>query len=118
MTDPTATCLFCRIARGEIPAKMVHTSDDVLAFEDINPQAPTHILVIPRRHIPMLADLTAGDEALVGKVIHRASAIARERNLEDHGYRLIINCGEGAGQSVFHLHAHLLGGRVFSWPPG
>lgn len=118
MTEPNENCLFCRIARGEIPAKIVHTDEDVIAFEDINPQAPVHILVIPRRHIPMLADLTATDEALVGKVVHSASTIARERNLEDDGYRLVINNGEGAGQSVFHIHAHLLGGRMFAWPPG
>ena len=111
-------CLFCRIAAGEIPARKVYEDDAVLAFEDINPQAPTHILVIPRRHIATTDDLTASDHATIGEVVTRASAIAREHHLESDGYRMVINCGPNAGQTVFHIHLHLLGGRVFSWPPG
>lgn len=113
-----ANCLFCKIVRGEIPAKKVHDGEDAVAFEDINPQAPTHILVIPRRHIPRLADLTAADAETIGKVVVRASEIAREQGLEEDGYRIVVNNGEGAGQTVFHIHVHLLGGRAFRWPPG
>lgn len=116
MDDPN--CLFCKIIRGEIPAKKAYEGEDVVAFEDINPQAPTHILVVPRRHVAQLADLEPSDAETVGKVIVRATEIARDRGLEDDGYRIVVNNGEGAGQSVFHLHAHLLGGRVFRWPPG
>jgi len=111
-------CLFCRIAAGEIPAKKVHEDADVVAFHDINPQAPTHVLVIPRKHIPSLDDLTEGDAATVGTTIVRASQIARELRLHDDGYRIVINNGEGAGQTVFHIHVHVLGGRPFGWPPG
>jgi len=118
MSDATDQCLFCRIARGEIPAKLVYDDETIVAFEDINPQAPTHILVIPRRHLASLDALGAGDAEMMGDVVVRASAIAKERGLVDGGYRVVINCGEGAGQSVFHIHAHLLGGRGFGWPPG
>lgn len=111
-------CLFCRIAADEIPARKVYSDDDVVAFEDINPQAPTHILVIPRRHIASTDEITARDHEAVGLVIARAAAIARELRLVDDGYRLVINCGEAAGQTVFHIHLHLLGGRNFGWPPG
>ena len=109
-------CLFCRIAAGEIPSKMVHSDERVFAFEDIAPKAPTHVLVIPRRHIAKLSDASPEEEALVGEVVARAASIARERGLAH--YRLVANNGEGAGQSVFHLHFHLMGGRPFSWPPG
>ncbi len=109
-------CLFCRIAAGEIPSKQAYSDSNVYAFHDIAPKAPTHILVIPRRHIPKLADLGPEDERLVGEVVARAAAIARDLKL-DH-YRLVANNGEGAGQSVFHLHFHLLGGRPLAWPPG
>lgn len=111
-------CLFCRILSGEIPARKIHEDDDVIAFEDINPQAPTHLLVIPRRHIPMLNDLTASDSQAIGTVIVRASEIARTLGLHVDGYRLVVNNGEAAGQTVFHIHVHVLGGRSFSWPPG
>ena len=111
-------CLFCKIIAKEIPAKIIHEDDDVIAFEDINPQAPTHVLVIPRTHIASLDALSEGDEGLVGRVVFAASKIARERRLEADGYRLVANCGEAAGQTVFHIHFHLLGGRAFSWPPG
>lgn len=111
-------CLFCRIAGGDIPAKIVYDDADVVAFEDINPQAPTHILLIPRRHIPALDEMSDGDREALGTVIHRATIVARERHLNDEGYRLVINQGEAAGQTVFHIHVHLLGGRGFGWPPG
>jgi histidine triad (HIT) family protein len=109
-------CLFCRIASGEIPSRKVFEDDRVYAFEDIAPKAPTHVLVVPKKHIARLADASAAEAALIGEVVARAAAIAKERGL-DH-YRLVVNNGEGAGQSVFHLHFHLLGGRGFSWPPG
>ena len=111
-------CLFCRIASGDIPAKKFFEDDDVVAFHDINPQAPTHVLVIPRKHIAMLDDLSEADAATIGTTIVRASQIARELRLHDDGYRLVVNNGEGAGQTVFHIHVHLLGGRTLSWPPG
>ena len=109
-------CLFCRIAAGEIPSQKVYADDRVYAFHDIAPKAPTHVLVIPRRHIPRLADASESDRELVGEVVARAAAIARDLGL-DH-YRLVANNGEGAGQTVFHLHFHLMGGRPMTWPPG
>lgn len=112
------SCLFCRIAKGEIPAKKVYEDDDAVAFHDINPQAPTHILVIPRRHIPTLDDLTEADASAIGTTLVRAAAIARSLHLEADGYRIVANNGEAAGQTVFHIHFHLLGGRAFRWPPG
>ena len=113
-----ANCLFCRISSGEIPAKKVHEDGDVVAFHDINPQAPTHVLVIPRRHIAALADLTEADAATIGTTIVRASQIARDLHLESDGYRIVVNNGEAAGQTVFHIHVHILGGRRLTWPPG
>ena len=113
-----ANCLFCRISNGEIPAKKVYEDDEILAFHDINPQAPTHILVIPRRHIPSLDDISDADAAIVGATILRTTKIARDLHLPADGYRLVVNNGEGAGQTVFHMHFHLLGGRMFGWPPG
>ena len=115
---PADKCLFCRIAHGEITARKVYEDDDVIAFHDINPQAPTHVLVIPRKHIPSLNDLTPADAATIGTTIVKASEIARDLRLHDDGYRLVVNNGEGAGQSVWHIHVHILGGRAFSWPPG
>jgi histidine triad (HIT) family protein len=112
MTD----CLFCKIVDGKIPSKRVFEDERVLAFEDIAPKAPTHLLVIPKKHIAGLAHASAEDAPLLGEVAVRAAAIARERGLEH--YRLVVNNGEEAGQSVFHLHFHLLGGRPFRWPPG
>ncbi len=111
-------CLFCRIANGEIPAKKVYEDGEVLAFHDINPQAPTHVLVIPRKHIPSLDDMDAADTNIVGTVVLRAAQIARDLRLPSDGYRLVANNGEAAGQTVFHIHFHLLGGRNFGWPPG
>jgi histidine triad (HIT) family protein len=111
-------CLFCRIADGTINAKKVYEDDQTVAFRDINPQAPTHVLVIPRKHIASLNELTEGDAAMVGAVVHRAAAVARDLRVDGEGYRLVLNCGEAAGQTVPHLHVHLLGGRGFRWPPG
>jgi len=111
-------CLFCRIARKEIPARLAHEDDQVVAFEDISPQAPTHTLIIPKRHIATLNDIGPGDEPLLGHMVQVASRVARARGLSESGFRLVANCMEGAGQSVFHLHLHLLGGRRFTWPPG
>lgn len=118
MSQSDERCLFCRIVNGEIPARKVHEDDEVIAFEDIDPKAPTHILVIPRRHIATLADLSPADAGIAGKMVTTAAALARDRNLHDEGFRLVVNNGEGAGQTVFHIHFHLLGGRSFSWPPG
>ena len=112
------TCLFCRIVRREIPATIVYEDDRVLAFQDIKPEAPTHILVVPKRHISTLNDLEAGDDPLVGEVIRRAATIAKERELAAGGYRTVFNTNRDAGQTVFHIHLHLLGGRAMTWPPG
>jgi histidine triad (HIT) family protein len=117
MTDPTANCLFCRIIRSEIPAKKVYEDADVFAFEDINPQAPTHVLVIPKKHLAGLKEAQGEDAELIGRCHLAAAEIARQRKIEN-GYRTVLNVGPGAGQSVFHLHVHLLGGRSLKWPPG
>jgi histidine triad (HIT) family protein len=111
-------CLFCRILSGDIPAEIIHESDTAIAFRDINPQAPTHVLIIPRRHIATINDLEPGDESVIGSLYLAAKQIAAEEGLADDGYRVVMNCNEGAGQSVFHLHLHLLGGRRLDWPPG
>ena len=115
MTDPK--CIFCRIISGEVPSKKVHEDDDVYAFEDIHPQAPTHVLVIPKKHIVGLKEAEAEDAEVIGRCHLVAAEIARRRNLEN-GYRTVLNVGPGAGQSVFHFHVHLLGGRRLTWPPG
>ena len=112
-----ADCIFCRIADGEIPARVVFADEHVVAFHDVAPKAPTHVLVIPRRHIATLYDAGADDAELLGRLNRTAIEVARELGLKD-GFRLVFNCGEHAGQSVFHLHLHLLGGRDFAWPPG
>lgn len=111
-------CLFCRIATGEIPAKKVYEDDEVIAFNDINPQAPTHILVVPRKHIATLDEMSEADTQTIGNVMLRAAQIARDQKLPSDGYRVVVNMGEAAGQTVFHIHFHLLGGRNFGWPPG
>ncbi|MDJ0908409.1 MAG: histidine triad nucleotide-binding protein [Woeseiaceae bacterium] len=111
-------CLFCKIVEGEIPADIVYENDTVLAFRDINPQAPTHILIIPREHISTINDIEPEHQILVGSLFSAAKEIAAMEGLTEKGYRVIMNCGEGAGQSVFHIHLHLLGGRGFDWPPG
>jgi histidine triad (HIT) family protein len=113
MTD----CLFCRIIAREIPASIVYEDDRVLAFNDINPQAPTHVLVVPKRHVATLSDLTPADDGIVGELVRRASAIAVDRGLSA-GYRTVFNTNRDAGQTVFHIHLHLLGGRPMRWPPG
>ena len=114
MTD----CIFCKIAAGEIPADKVYEDDQVVAFRDLSPQAPVHVLVIPRRHIPTLDDLTEGDEPLVGHMYRVAARIAADEGLAERGYRTVMNCNAEGGQTVFHIHLHLLGGRQMTWPPG
>jgi len=111
-------CLFCRIEKKEIPSRTVFEDDRSIAFEDISPQAPVHILIIPRKHIPSMAEISTDDIPLLGHLLSTASRIARERNLAVEGYRLAINTGPAAGQAVHHLHVHLLGGRQMQWPPG
>lgn len=111
-------CLFCRIIRKEIPSKIAYEDDNVLAFHDIAPQAPTHILVVPKEHIPTLNDLEEGHSALLGQVFQVAKRLAAEAGVSESGYRCVFNCMSGAGQSVFHVHLHLLGGRPMNWPPG
>ena len=113
-----ADCLFCKFARGEIKPAVVYEDDQVLAFKDINPQAPTHVLIITKRHIATIDDLAPGDAGLVGALFLAAKQVAKAGGLAESGYRVAMNCGAGAGQSVFHLHLHLLGGRKLSWPPG
>jgi histidine triad (HIT) family protein len=112
----SADCLFCRIVRREIPATFVYEDEHCVAFRDVGPQAPTHILVIPRQHVSTLDDVT--DPLLIGRVMTAASEIARKENLVESGYRTVINTNAGAGQTVFHLHVHVLGGRRMTWPPG
>jgi histidine triad (HIT) family protein len=111
-------CLFCQIVQREIPASIVYEDDHVLAFNDINPQAPTHVLVIPKRHVATLNDLESSDDGMVGELVRRAAAIAKERGLSASGYRTVFNTHADAGQTVFHIHLHLLGGRRMAWPPG
>jgi histidine triad (HIT) family protein len=113
-----ADCLFCKIVNREIPASIVYEDDRLLAFNDTNPQAPTHVLVIPKRHIATLSDLTPADDAIVGEMVRRAAAIAAERGIAAGGFRTVFNTNAGAGQSVFHIHLHLIGGRIMHWPPG
>lgn len=117
MSDATSDCLFCRILRGEIPSKKVYEDEHVLAFEDISPKAPTHVLIIPKKHFAGLKEAQAEDAEVIGRCHLAAAEIARQRGIEQ-GYRTVLNVGPGAGQSVFHLHVHLLGGRHLSWPPG
>jgi histidine triad (HIT) family protein len=113
-----ADCLFCKIRDGEIPGDRVYEDDDVIAFRDVNPQAPTHVLVIPRKHIATTNDLEDADAAVVGRMMLAAKKIAADEGFAEQGYRLVLNCNEGAGQTVFHIHMHLLGGRRLTWPPG
>jgi histidine triad (HIT) family protein len=113
-----ASCLFCRIIAGEIPADSLYQDDRCVVIRDINPQAPTHLLVIPREHLECLDDATQKDEALLGHLLRVAARVANSEGLVEGGYRTVINNGEGAGQSVLHLHVHVLGGRPMNWPPG
>lgn len=114
MTD----CLFCKMCNGEIEPDVVYQDDDVLAFRDVNPQAPTHVLIIPKTHISTINDLTPEHEALIGKLYLAAKQVASDEGLAERGYRVVMNCNAEAGQSVFHIHLHLLGGRAMQWPPG
>lgn len=111
-------CLFCKIRDGEIPAKIAFENDDVLAFHDVNGQAPVHILIIPKKHISTINDITVDDELTMGKLFSVAKTIAQQEGVSEDGYRLVTNCNERAGQTVFHIHMHLLAGRGSTWPPG
>ena len=111
-------CIFCKIAAGDIPADIVYEDEQVVAFRDLNPQAPTHILVIPRKHIATLNDVEPDDEQLIGRMYGAAREIAIQEGIAEMGYRTVVNCNEAGGQVVFHVHMHLLGGRMFNWPPG
>ena len=117
MIDSNSSCLFCRIVGGEIPAKKVLENEHVFAFEDISPQAPTHVLIVPKKHFAGLDEAEGEDAEAIGRCHLAAAEIARQRGIEN-GYRTVLNVGPGAGQSVFHLHVHLLGGRPLAWPPG
>ena len=112
------SCLFCKMMRKEIPATFVYEDDRMFVLNDINPQAPMHVLIIPRRHVATLNELASGDDALVGEMVRRAAAIAAENGYAQRGYRTVFNCNADAGQTVFHIHLHVLGGRSFTWPPG
>lgn len=116
MTEPD--CLFCKIGAGEIDARVIYDTDELMAFRDINPQAPTHALIIPKRHIASINELQEGDTEIIGKLYLAARDIAEQEGFAEPGYRVIMNCNAAAGQTVFHIHLHLLGGRDFSWPPG
>ena len=118
MAGAMADCLFCRIINREIQATIIYEDDRIVAFNDINPQAPTHVLVVPRRHIATLDDLTPDDDQLAGELVRRAAAIAKQRGISAGGYRTVFNTNRDAGQTVFHIHLHLLGGRTMHWPPG
>jgi histidine triad (HIT) family protein len=111
-------CLFCDIAAGKRAARTVYADDQLVAFHDIRPQAPTHVLVIPRKHVTSLLDVEPGDDALVGSLVRKGRDLAREMGLADRGFRLVMNCGDDSGYSVYHVHLHLLGGRTMGWPPG
>lgn len=111
-------CVFCRIAKKDIPVTAVYEDAEVIAFDDIKPQAPVHVLIIPKTHIERLNDLGEKDAAMTGKLVLAAREIAKKRGIHESGYRIVLNCNKDAGQEVFHIHAHLLGGRKFAWPPG
>lgn len=111
-------CIFCKIVRREIESKVVFEDNKIMAFEDTRPQAPVHIVIIPKYHIEKISDISEGNIHLIGTLILTAKRIAKERNIQESGYRIVINCNKDAGQEVFHLHIHLLGGRPFGWPPG
>jgi histidine triad (HIT) family protein len=112
------SCLFCEIVAGRIPAKVAYQDDDVLAFHDINPQGPVHVLVVPKRHVTSLLELDPGDDEMVGHLVRKARDLAVDLGLGERGFRLVFNCGEDAGYSVYHIHLHLVGGRTLAWPPG
>jgi histidine triad (HIT) family protein len=112
------SCLFCKIVAGEIPASTVYEDDRLIAFNDINPQAPMHVLVVPRQHVATLNDLTAADDDLVGAMVRAGAKVAKDRGFDGSGFRTVFNCNAQAGQTVFHIHLHVLGGRILTWPPG
>lgn len=114
MTD----CLFCKIASGEIPGDIVYQDDDVLAFRDLSPQAPVHFLVIPKKHISTINDIQPADAELIGKMYLAAQAVAKDEGMDDSGYRCVMNCNDDGGQTVHHIHLHVLGKRRMNWPPG
>ncbi len=111
-------CIFCKIASGEVTVELVYEDDWVVAFNDLNPQAPSHVLVIPRQHIARISETLPEHAELIGRLVLAANTVACQRDIVDPGYRLVFNCNEAAGQSVWHIHLHLLGGREFGWPPG
>lgn len=111
-------CLFCRILNRELKAEFVYEDDDLACITDIHPQAPTHLLILPKKHIPTVMDITEDDEKLIGKMVLKAGKIAEQFNINSSGFRLVFNCNKDAGQTVFHIHLHLVGGRKFKWPPG
>ncbi len=111
-------CLFCKIANKEIESEVVYEDDEILAFKDINPKAPVHFLFIPKQHIASLNDIGEGDAGILGKIFLKVKEVAKKHGIDKNGYRTVINCNKDAGQEVFHVHAHLLGGRKFAWPPG
>jgi histidine triad (HIT) family protein len=112
------SCLFCEIVAGRIPVRVAYQDEEVIAFHDINPQGPVHILVVPKRHVTSLLDVGPGDDGMVGSLVRRARDLAQEAGLAERGFRLVFNCGEDAGYSVYHIHLHLVGGRKLGWPPG
>ena len=114
MTD----CLFCKINNGEIPAEKIYDGDEVFAIKDINPQAPIHLLIIPKKHFATVLEIQEGDHELIGSIYSVANQLAKKNGLDQTGFRVVVNCGAEAGQSVFHVHYHLLGGRSLKWPPG
>ena len=118
MSESEAECLFCKILAGDIPAEIIYESETTIAFRDINPQAPTHVLIIPRKHIATINEIDDSDQAIVGSLYSAARAIAAAEGIAADGYRVVMNCNAAAGQTVFHLHLHLLGGRAMGWPPG
>ncbi|MGH7773218.1 MAG: histidine triad nucleotide-binding protein [Candidatus Binatia bacterium] len=113
-----SACLFCSIIKGEIKGDIVYQDDTVVAFRDINPKAPVHLLIVPRKHISTLLEVEKGDKGLIGDIFYVAAQLARNQGISKDGFRVVVNCGPGAGQSVYHIHFHLLGGRPFTWPPG
>jgi histidine triad (HIT) family protein len=111
-------CVFCKLLRKEIPSKVLFEDSQAVAFQDLHPQAPTHVLIVPRKHLSSLNDCTSADDALLGHALAVAKEVAQQQGVGSSGYRIVLNTGEGAGQTVFHIHFHLLGGRTMSWPPG
>ncbi|MEK6679331.1 MAG: histidine triad nucleotide-binding protein [Nitrospirota bacterium] len=111
-------CIFCKIIKKEIPSKIVYEDDMVIAFEDVNPQAPVHLLIVPRKHIPTLLDLTPEDNQLIGHIFLTANNLAKNKGISVPGFRTVFNCNKDAGQAVYHIHLHILGGRGMAWPPG